>query len=122
MSATALPMNAPRERGQRNRDDGEETPREATAVHTRILRCMLAVEDCYAYWQHVDLHVPVAARAALAFEHRWFGLKSEARVRTIMTDMVERFDGYPEALTLLRELRTVPSVLRPFVCHVHTQL
>ncbi|MGK3963927.1 DUF1819 domain-containing protein [Sorangium sp. So ce1667] len=91
-------------------------------VHTRILRCMLAVDDCYAYWQHVDEDVPVADRARVAFERRWFGTKSEARVRTIMTDMIERFDAYPEALALFRRLGTVPSNLRPFLCHVHTQL
>jgi hypothetical protein len=39
-----------------------------------------------------------------------------------MTDMAERFDAYPEALALLGALRPVPSVLRPLVCHVHTQL
>ena len=99
-----------------------ETVAEATAIHTRILRCMLAVEDSYAYWQHVDRGVPVKDRARVAFEHRWFGTKSEARLRTIMTDMVERFDAYPEALTLLQELGTVRSALRPLICHVHTQL
>ena len=95
---------------------------ETTVVHTRILRCMLAVDDCYAYWQHVDLSVPVSQRATAAFELRWFGTKSEARVRTIMTDMVERFDAFPEAIELLHRLGTVPANLRPFICHVHTQL
>ena len=96
--------------------------REATGMHTRILRCMLAVEDSYAYWQRVDLSAPPGGRASAAFQGRWFGLKSEARVRTIMTDMHERFDAYPEALALLHEVGTLPSSLRPFVCHVHTQL
>jgi hypothetical protein len=36
--------------------------------------------------------------------------------------MVARFDAYPEALALFRKLGTVPSKLRPFLCHVHTQL
>lgn len=99
-----------------------ERPAETSVVHTRILRCMLAVDDCYAYWQHVGAGAPVAARARAAFEGRWFGVKSEARVRTIMTDMVERFDAYPEALALLHDLGTVPASLRPFLCHVHTQL
>lgn len=97
-------------------------PSEATVVHTRILRCMLAVEDCQAYWRHVDLSVPTAARAALAFEQRWFGVKSEARLRTIMTDMVERFDAYPEAIQLLHELKSIPAKVRALICHVHTQL
>lgn len=97
-------------------------PSEATAVHTRILRCMLAVEDCYAYWQRVDTTVPVAERARVAFEQRWFGTKSEARVRTIMTDMIERFDAFPEALAALKDAGTLPARIRPFICHLHTQL
>lgn len=97
-------------------------PHEATVVHTRILRCMLAEDDCFAYWRHVDTSLPVAERVRIAFEHRWFGTKSEARVRTIMTDMVERFDAYPEALALLQKLGRIPVGLRIFLCHLHTQL
>jgi len=44
--------------------------KEVTVVHTRILRCMLAPEDCQAYWQRVDLTVPPAQRASLAFAQR----------------------------------------------------
>ncbi len=97
-------------------------PAEAATVHTRILRCMLAVDDSYAYWRHADPAVPPTDRARVAFEQRWFGTKSEARIRTIMTDMAERFDAYPEALSLLHQLGTIPAHLRPFLCHVHTQL
>jgi len=97
-------------------------PSEVTVVHTRILRCMLAVDDCYAYWRKVDTSVPLDQRARVAFERRWFGTKSEARLRTIMTDMVERFDAFPEALALLQRLGSVPAVLRPWICHLHTQL
>jgi hypothetical protein len=97
-------------------------PVEATEMHTRILRCMLATDDCYAYWQHVDVSVPVEARAAVAFQERWFGVKSEARVHTLLPTMVERFDRYPEALALLRSLGSVPAVLRPWICHLHLQL
>ena len=97
-------------------------PAESTDVHTRILRCMLAADDCFAYWRHVDATVPIADRARIAFEQRWFGTKSEARVRTIMTDMVERFDVYPEALALFQKLGRIPAGLRVFLCHLHTQL
>jgi hypothetical protein len=83
---------------------------------------MLAVEDCYAYWQQADTSIPHGDRARVAFDRRWFGAKSEARVRTIITDMVERFDAYPQALALLQRLGSVASELRPFICHLHTQL
>ena len=97
-------------------------PAEETVIHTRLLRCTLAVDDSYAYWRRSE-GAPVGAdRASLAFEQRWFGTKSEARVRTLLTDMAPRFDAYPEALALLRELGAIPSTLRPLLCHVHTQL
>jgi hypothetical protein len=83
---------------------------------------MLATDDCYAYWRHVDPATPPSGRASEAFAARWFGTKSEARVRTIMTDMLERFDAFPEALALLRSLGSVPARLRPLICHLHTQL
>lgn len=97
-------------------------PKETTEIHTRILRCMLAAEDCYAYWQRVDLSVPADRRPALAFQQRWFGVKSEARVRTLLANMVERFDAFPEALGLLQRLGSVPATLRPWICHLHLQL
>jgi hypothetical protein len=97
-------------------------PHEATTVHTRILRCMLAVEDCYAYWKHVDTRVPPAERSKVAFEARWFGTKTEARVKTLVGDMLERFDAFPSALAALHAKGSVPAYLRPFVCHLHAQL
>lgn len=99
-----------------------ERPVESTEVHTRILRCMLAADDCLAYWRHADGAVPVADRSRVAFEQRWFGTKSEARVRTIMTDMIERFDAYPESLALFHRLGRIPAGLRVWLCHLHTQL
>jgi hypothetical protein len=95
---------------------------EVTMMHTRILRCTLATDDSYAYWRNVDLSVPVEQRARAAFERRWFGLKSEARVDTLIRNMTERFDAFPEALNLLRRLPAVPATLRPWICHLHTQL
>lgn len=97
-------------------------PAEVTAVHTRLMRCTLAVDDCATYWQKADLAVSPSERAKVAFERRWFGTKSEARLRTIMTDMLERFDAFPEAFELLRRLGAVPVRLRPWICHIHTQL
>jgi hypothetical protein len=99
-----------------------ESASEETVVHTRILRCMLATDDSYAYWQNVDPSVPIAERARVAFERRWFGHKSEARVTLLMSNLVARFDAYPEALALLHRLTSVPAALRPWICHFHTQL
>jgi hypothetical protein len=83
---------------------------------------MLATDDCFAYWRNVDTSVAVPLRAHVAFEQRWFGTKTEARVRTIMTDLIERFDAYPESLALFQQLGRIPVGLRTFLCHLHTQL
>lgn len=83
---------------------------------------MLAADDAYAYWRRVDPSVPVPLRAKLAFDQRWFGTKSEARVDVIIRTLAERFDPYPESLQLLQRLGTIPSSLRPLICHLHTQL
>lgn len=104
------------------------TPRsaEATVVHTRILRCGLAVDESHAYWRRTDPeHVSAAERASEAFEERWFGDRSEPRVYSIITEMIERYDLYPEAFAFLQEvhrMHEVPARLRIFACHVHTQL
>lgn len=95
---------------------------EAITVHTRILRCMLAAEDCHAYWRRVDPGAPIQGRADVAFTNRWFGTKSEARVRTLVGDMLERFDSFPESLALLHGIDHVPATLRPWICHLHLQL
>ncbi len=103
-------------------DCGPRRNAEATIVHTRILRCMLAVDDCHTYWRRVDLGSALPGRADEAFSHRWFGTKSEARVHTLVADMAERFDPFPEALALLHQVDHVPAALRPWICHVHLQL
>jgi len=36
--------------------------------------------------------------------------------------MAQRYDAIPEALALLRELQSVPATVRPWICHLHTQL
>jgi hypothetical protein len=91
-------------------------------MHTRILRCTLATDDSQAYWRNVEPVVPVQERVRIAFERRWFGLKSEARVDTLIRNMNERFDAFPEALALLQALPSIPAALRPWICHLHTQL
>lgn len=100
--------------------DGD--PAEVTMMHTGILRCTLVTDDSHAYWRNVDPGVPLERRARAAFEERWFGLKSEARVDTLVRNMAQRFDAFPEALALLHGLPSLPATLRPWICHLHTQL
>lgn len=95
---------------------------EATDVHTRILRLALGIEESRSYWEHVDPAVPVADRALLAFEQRWFGSKSLERVRFLLSSFVDRYDAYPEALRVLRRWRSMEASARQVISHWHLQL
>jgi len=95
---------------------------EATEVHTRILRLALAVEESRSYWEHVDPGAPAAERARFAFEQRWFGGKSMERVRVLLAYCADRYDRFPEALTVLRRWRSMDAPTRLVLCHWHLQL
>ncbi len=98
-----------------------DRPGESTEIHTRILRVTLAEPECRAYWQHVDLAVPVEQRATRAFEERWFGARTMARVRTLIATLSQRFDATPDALGALRAWRGIPAEARLLACHWHLQ-
>lgn len=96
-------------------------PAEHRTEHTRILRVMLAAEDCVSYWKSPPSEATGKARVHTAFEQRWFGNKSESRVTTLIGDMALRFDAYPAALEALR-IWNPPREVVPWICHSHTQL
>lgn len=95
---------------------------EATSVHTRILRLALGVEESRSYWEHVDPSVPVADRALVAFERRWFGSKSLERVRFLLSNFADRYDSFPEALGVFRRWGSMDAPTRQALCHWHLQL
>lgn len=95
---------------------------EATAIHTRILRLTLAVQESRAYWEAVDPALTGTARVEQAFTERWFGNKSLARVKLLLSNFSARFDAYPEALETLRRWRPSEIGTRALVCHWHLQL
>lgn len=97
-------------------------PCEVTDVHTRILRVTLAEPDCRAYWENVDLSMDASKRAVVAFEQRWFGAKSMARVQTLLAALADRFDAHPDALAVLKGWRGMSAATRVLVCHFHLQL
>lgn len=99
-----------------------ERPAEATEVHTRLLRLALGLEESRSYWEHVDPTIPVADRALVAFERRWFGSKSLARGRFLLSSFAGRYDAFPEALEVLRQWRAMDAGTRQVVCHWHLQL
>ncbi len=95
---------------------------EETRVHTRLQRLALGVEESRAYWACVDPAVPAAARAVAAFEQRWFGAKSLARVRVLLPYLAARYDAFPNALAALRRWRAMEPDTRRVICHWHLQL
>ena len=103
---------------------GRQAPRilEASAVHTRILRLALGIEDSRSYWEHVDPNVLALDRPRVAFEQRWFGAKSMERVRVLLANFADRYDAIPEALSVLRRWRSMDAATRQMVCHWHLQL
>ncbi len=112
----SVTTSSPREDRRAPRDG------EATEVHTRILRLALGIEESRSYWEHVDPAVPVADRALVAFEQRWFGSKSLDRIRFLLANFVDRYDSYPEALGVLRRWGSMEASARQVICHWHLQL
>ena len=96
-------------------------PAEVTAIHTRILRCTLAVADARSYWAVPDVG-PAAGRADRAFKEFWFGARSHARVALLLANLRLRFDAYPDALAVLRAWPGMDPATRTALCHWHLQL
>lgn len=97
-------------------------PAEVKAVHTRILRLALGVEEARAYWEQVDAALPGAERAKVAFEERWFGAKSRERVGYLIAAFALRYDAFPNALKVLRRWSAMDLATRKAICHWHLQL
>ncbi|MBK8256778.1 MAG: DUF1819 domain-containing protein [Polyangiaceae bacterium] len=114
MDAAVLPFQSAGVRAQQST--------EASEIHTRILRLSLGVEDSRSYWEHVDPMVPPGERPLIAFEQRWFGNKSLDRVRFLLSTFAQRYDAFPEALSVLRTQRTMDAATRQAICHFHLQL
>ena len=97
---------------------------EIREFHTGILRLTLAIEHSRRYWEHVDppASLPPPARAAKAFEQRWFGSKSLERVRYLTTTFAARYDAFPASLRVLAGWRDMDPATRQLICHWHVQL
>jgi hypothetical protein len=99
-----------------------EPPSETTAIHTRLLRLALAVEESRNYLERADGTVPAADRAKVAFEQRWFGAKSLERVRYLIAAFTDRYDAFPSALAALHRWSSMDLATRQVICHWHLQL
>jgi len=98
-----------------------EPSAEATAIHTRLLKCALAVDESRAYWRHIDPEAPEHP-ATRAFEEYWFGAKSLDRVKVLIANLRARFDAFPTGLAVLRRWPDMDPETRTAICHWHLQL
>ncbi len=94
---------------------------EVQSWHTRLLRMSLSLEDNRAYWENVRPGLGKAL-AETAFEERWFGGKSLARVRLLLNNLRYRYNERPMALAVLRAWRPRDPDIRRSICHWHLQL
>ncbi len=95
-------------------------PCETTRLHTRLLRCGLAVDDSRAYWQHAAGTTRVSAHQA--FDEYWFGNRSLGRIAILLSNLRARFDAFPAALSLLHRWPDMTPETRRLICHWHLQL
>ena len=95
---------------------------EIDKFHTRLLRVSLALEESRSYWEQMSLQTPKEGRAELAFENRWFGSKSMARVQRLLAEFGHRYDTYPAAITALMKWQPSDPITRQNICHWHLQL
>lgn len=97
-----------------------DRPREVTEVHTRLSKCALEVDNSRAFWARVDEETSV--NAPLAFDEYWFGARSLARVKILVTNMRARFGAFPSALAVLHSWEQMSPDARRVICHWHLQL
>lgn len=94
---------------------------EITEVHTRLVNLSMALEESRSYWEFVDLTIPVAKRAKVAFAQRWFGAKSQARIQLLLANFAHRYDRSASAIATLHRWKGMDLHTRRNVCHWHLQ-
>ncbi len=97
-------------------------PQEETAVHTRMLRMGLAEDDSLTYWSHAARGLTAEQTFEAAFQERWFGSRTLARVRYLVLNFQHRFDAFPQALAALNLWSPADVSDRTAICHWHLQL
>ena len=103
-------------------DTVTEVGKEETDVHTRMLRIGLAEADSRVYWRQAHRQIPQKDLKRVAFEERWFGSRTQARVRYLINNLTYRFDAFPGALETLERWNPTDLADRTLVCHWHVQL
>ena len=89
---------------------------EAREIHSRLIKCPLAVQESRAYWKRAKPDDDRSA-AQIAFEEYWFGAKSLPWVKVLILNMQARFDAFPEAFRVLRRWPAMAPETRAAICH-----
>lgn len=96
------------------------TAAETTALHTRMMKCALEVQEARAYWAQVDAGED--PKAEEAFERFWFGSRSLPRVRVLLANLRARFSAFPDAQWVLHRWSDMEPEVRRLITHWHVQL
>lgn len=100
--------------------------RECQDVHTKLLRIGLLEPESREYWRQSlsDGHNvrTLDEEVKRAFEGRWFGSRSEDRVRYLLQTLRGRFAVFPGCLTALKAWDPLDLDDRRVLCHWHLQL
>lgn len=94
---------------------------EQTEIHTRMLRIGLAEADSRIYWAHAG-GLAAEELVTAAFEERWFGSRTMARVRYLINNFTYRFNTFPGCLEVLNRWDPTDLADRTLLCHWHVQM
>ena len=101
----------------------QPSPSEVTEVHSRILKVTLEADNSREYWRREEASPGHGdARIEQAFTGYWFGARSMARIRDLLTNFDARFGAYPAAVEALRAWSGMDRETRAVICHFHVQL
>ena len=95
-------------------------PREEDRLHTRVIKCTLESANSRIFW--AESSPPQSMQAEVAFEAGWFGHRSLARLRELLTNLRARYEAFPLALKVLRRWQGMGGDTQNLICHWHLQL
>lgn len=95
-------------------------PQEETHIHTRLMKCVLDVEESRAYWKHADPEKKDSPDTA--FDEYWFGARTLPRIKILLINMRARYQAFPPSLDVLRRWSSMSPDTRRLICHWHLQL
>lgn len=93
---------------------------EVREVHTRLLRMGLVPDESQVYWRHAPSDRHPGELVETAFQERWFGAKSMARVRYLLTGFGYRFYDFAGSLEALKSWDPADLHERQVVCATGT--